>query len=1120
MIKSLWRVAMNRFNQKQFNKFIKKLYYFIFQFYHIYLLGIIFVVFHVFYKVPYTISFFTIVESSYALYTLSLGSLKTSYIFSEKTRDAFHKIYVNDLFRQIRICLDILAFSLLILGYYKIYPYNNENIFCVLYFAPIISSYYYFKLLRSLYVVFGSNLLFCSVLFVSKVSFLNLESIFFSQLFIFVFLIFVLEYYRTQNFLPKITALKDMLKLHNQFTLILSNLQEEGLSALRNPNTTSTELDYLLRQLADVMQFSMVALFLIEKNKLVLRAANGYPSNLINEAFYEKGEGLTGMVWEKEDSVMLRDAIQHPRRKGKYSKYIEAEQDAKVLHFLGVPIKNDREIIGVITAVRVKKYTERRVYSFDKGDQEFIKTISLLIAHFYEKEKNKKILAQIYEISKKINGITDYGEILKEIVKAPSKFMDIYLCSILIKEDVHFLVKEVWCQNEDHMKIYNKTKRHSISEAISYEALRDKQPKVFHNINSSKSHLCKRKVAHKIGLQTLLSIPLFQGDDEIGVLNIFTNKPHKFSQSEIENATLFADQLVHAIQFNEGKLRALSNILRITQLINLPTEPDEIYDAILKSAFNLTGANVGAIVLVDRIKNITTCKFNKGFLEKYKIKDVSGDLQQISCPAIKEDRASVYKHEKAKKGCVNCSFPEMKELCHRYCIPIRSNNENIGNLFLGCMDERKVVNLSIPFFDIFTEQIGIVVSRTQTYMEMKALNEIGKELLAEHTQLYDKTVKIIGDKIECRNCALFVKSLEGFKMVASIGYPKELDGQVYKSGDGLTGTVAKECKTIKSDNIYEDNRFSGRNQKLLPRTETSTATSFFGTPIFDKHKNVIGIITLTKEKFSKKSNIPAFIDKHEQFLEALASMAAIAIENAEYAKEIEINTKNETERKSRESLEWIVRSIAHELQNPLLNIELYIKVLLNKIWEDDEVYSMFKSIQESIKQSQAVVKNLSILARLEKIKTKYYSISEVVSELLQRNRKLYERKNIYCDTDFQIKNDKCFIDVPFLKHVITNILKNAEEAVPVNNGTIDISTFKDKGRIGLKIEDNGPGFPRESFDSIFNLHYSTKKNGSGIGLPLSKIIIEKMGGAIKVGNNKDGGAVVFILMPKKGDSNE
>ncbi len=1104
----------------------------IFKHYHLFLLGIVFLVFHIFYEVPFTISFFTIAEMFYAFYTFLLGSFNTtciqqnyySKILSTKKiknivnvlcripsieilRDSeemsaaiIKNIFDSDFSRKMRIRLDILFFTLFIYGYYyQLKPYNKETIFYSLYFVPIITSYYYFKFLKSLFVVFVSNFLYCLALFASKTPLTELESIFFSRLFIFVFILFVLEYYRKQYFLPRAESSENKIKLHEKFTKVLSELANESFLSLRKSF-------HLLNELSNVLKCDIVALFLIEDDKLILRSAKGYSHELVNNAFYEKGEGLTGFIWEENRTIMLDNILNNPRRASKYYDKICALQVASSIRFLGVPIKKGNETIGVITLIRVEKKPGSHISPFSEDDASFVETISLQIALSYENEKNKVLIQQIYDISKKINSLTDYGKILEGIVKAPSEFMDVYLCAIFIREGDHLVIRKVWCQSEEHKKNFEAIDRILISDSIIYKSLIRKTKEVIKDLDSSELHYSRKELVRIMGLKSLLAIPLIQGEEEIGILNIFTNKIHEFSLSEKESAEIFANQLIHAIQYNEGKLKALNNILKVTQLINSPTKPEKIYDAILESAFNLTGANVGAIILIDQFISETSCVYQKGFGNQ--IESVSEELRLLSCPAIKQNK-TIFEHKDAKKGCMKCSFPEIHKLIKRYCIPIRSNNEIIGNLFLGCMEEHKTVNLAIPFFDIFTEQIGIVINKTQTFSEVVILNELSREILSEPAHIYEKTLKTLRKKIKDRNCALFVKCPDGFRMEASDGYPEKLKGQVYKEGEGLTGSVVKERKTIIVNNIQEDPRWSGRNQGILPSLETSTAISFIGTPMFDRFNNVIGIITLTKEKFSKDLNVPGFINKHKQFLEAFASIASIVIENVSFAQH-----RNEAERKSRESLELFVRGTAHELQNPFLNMELYIRFLLNKTPKDDECYSMLKAIDESIKQSQAVVKNLRSFAKLDKIITAPHRISIVVSELVQRNKKLYEGKNIYCNTNFQIEDDICLIDVAFFKQVVTNVLKNAEDAVPINNGTIDISTFKDKEYIGLKIEDNGPGFSKESFDLIFNLHYSTKKKGSGIGLPLSRSIIEKMGGSIKVGNNKDWGAVVTIFLPQ------
>ena len=107
-----------------------------------------------------------------------------------------------------------------------------------------------------------------------------------------------------------------------------------------------------------------------------------------------------------------------------------------------------------------------------------------------------------------------------------------------------------------------------------------------------------------------------------------------------------------------------------------------------------------------------------------------------------------------------------------------------------------------------------------------------------------------------------------------------------------------------------------------------------------------------------------------------------------------------------------------------------------------------------------------------------------------------------------------------LKQVLTNLIKNAVEALP-DGGTISITT-RDQVNINgsqfveLKIRDSGPGIPGQILDKIFTPIESTKgPNNSGLGLTIVKNLITDLDGSISCGNSMEGGAEFSIMLPRK-----
>ena len=111
------------------------------------------------------------------------------------------------------------------------------------------------------------------------------------------------------------------------------------------------------------------------------------------------------------------------------------------------------------------------------------------------------------------------------------------------------------------------------------------------------------------------------------------------------------------------------------------------------------------------------------------------------------------------------------------------------------------------------------------------------------------------------------------------------------------------------------------------------------------------------------------------------------------------------------------------------------------------------------------------------------------------------------------------MDMGRMTRVFTNLIDNAIHASKeALNKKIEIEFAEQVDTISLCIRDHGPGFSAEVLDNLFNLYQTTRDNGTGIGLWLSREIIEKHKGKISAFNHAEGGACVLIELPIAGDS--
>jgi signal transduction histidine kinase len=104
-------------------------------------------------------------------------------------------------------------------------------------------------------------------------------------------------------------------------------------------------------------------------------------------------------------------------------------------------------------------------------------------------------------------------------------------------------------------------------------------------------------------------------------------------------------------------------------------------------------------------------------------------------------------------------------------------------------------------------------------------------------------------------------------------------------------------------------------------------------------------------------------------------------------------------------------------------------------------------------------------------------------------------------------------DAELLKTCFSNLMINAVQAMP-EGGTLNVTLSPDSSMVEVEFADTGPGISSEAMEQIFEPYYSTKETGIGLGLPLTKKIIEEHGGEISVKSEPEGGATFTVILPR------
>jgi two-component system NtrC family sensor kinase len=214
----------------------------------------------------------------------------------------------------------------------------------------------------------------------------------------------------------------------------------------------------------------------------------------------------------------------------------------------------------------------------------------------------------------------------------------------------------------------------------------------------------------------------------------------------------------------------------------------------------------------------------------------------------------------------------------------------------------------------------------------------------------------------------------------------------------------------------------------------------------------------------------------------------------------------------------LTAGVAHELNNPLNNIILSSEVLKDsyKDLSDEELQDIANDLTTQGERAQRVVKNLLDFARESETHVDYVQIDTLVEDTVRLAKNQIKLSKIQLEVQIEENLPPVFGDRELLKQVLLNLLLNAIDAM-TGGGMLTIRVCEEKeiGFLALSVSDTGPGIPAHILGSIFNPFFTTKPTGkgTGLGLAVSRGIIEKHGGDIEVESKPGEGATFIVHLP-------
>lgn len=233
------------------------------------------------------------------------------------------------------------------------------------------------------------------------------------------------------------------------------------------------------------------------------------------------------------------------------------------------------------------------------------------------------------------------------------------------------------------------------------------------------------------------------------------------------------------------------------------------------------------------------------------------------------------------------------------------------------------------------------------------------------------------------------------------------------------------------------------------------------------------------------------------------------LKNEIYKTTIMLNEISEISKKDKKELEESLEDISHQLKTPLTSILIMIDTLLDDEDMDQNTREDFlRNMKREVMNINFLVKSILKLSRLDtntvKFISKKESVKEIINEAILNVSLLSDLKNVKIETNLSDSFITC--DYKWQIEALTNILKNSIEHSYENNKVL-IESSENNAYVKITIKDFGSGIAKEDINHIFERFYKGKDSdydSIGIGLALSKSIIEKQNGKIRVESSENG----------------